>query len=862
MKNEVNYIQNFLNTNPIYDKIKFRSLSSKGDSVIHPVLQASQAIIDKFLMEGKRRIVIVLPDDEINIFPLLIAKYFSNIQERPEYVHNIFDDISEGQHLKLGKAVVEFVSINSEEGIIKLKVGRESKQIYPSLYTEKIKEYMLYFEKSSAALSKEDKYLAERKCIKEQINEQGMADIELLKTKRTVLNKSFLILCLKNESIEYLNDLYVSNNAFSDLVIFGGIDVDSDKGYEIYNSGKLDCLPGIIVSPRISDIRYTLEKEKIGEKIESVVVMPNKVQELLSNTGELKKSLRTNIPMVVFATENDFESFPILDELGFEFWQWTPENLGSNGLSSIDNVQESGLFSSFSKKVFNATNCEIESRIIKDSFMKDGIGTLRYLIKKVDSFSNDMQSELFELYKAGKSLFDIVTPISLDMMKDFNDRLSLFKEKWIRQKKYWSDTEIENAIDKGINFIEKSIDSRRLPKADSLDELIKSCTEKNIAIVVSNRYRYKKNLSDRALQQWRDKAVKVYSASEYIRQCENSGLFFERVIVTFFDNVNYINVKNTYCYNKLTYLLYDFENQWRQGYIKLISNSIPKEKIQRNAKLFGIKNIKNGGDEEEDTIVDFYSSNTMYDYNFERNVIKEIITRKNTVLTYDEAMECIPILFNLNTVGYFLQKHSLVDITDLCSGKTDKPISRDAGTIKRGNIILVRKSGKDIIREKADDLMEKNSVMELRKKSEIWVEALRRLSEDKSFEAVCKLINDNGGECDVLQIRYWMAGETICPDKISVLYALSSLIPDLLEKDKVEEVYGAGKAVQEYHRKAGRWLSQELRQKANEIKAIYQSGNTEGFLDGIGEISIFVVEEVLDKEYVSRNKINRFEEVI
>jgi hypothetical protein len=287
--------------------------------------------------------------------------------------------------------------------------------------------------------------------------------------------------------------------------------------------------------------------------------------------------------MVVFATENDFEFFPVFDELGFEFWQWTPEKLGDNGLSSIDNVQDSGLFSSFSKKVFNASNCEIESRIIKDSFMSEGVRNLRALIKKVDTFSNDMQSGLFELYKTGKSLFDIVSPISIDMMKEIEDKLSSFREKWIYQKKYWSDTEIENEIENGLSFIEKSLESRHLPKSDSLDELIKSCGEKNIAIVVSNRYRFKKNLSDRALQLWRDKTVKVYSASEYIRQCENSSLFFERVIVTFFDNVNYINVKNTYCYKKITYLLYDFENQWRLRHIKLISNSVPTEKIQMNA---------------------------------------------------------------------------------------------------------------------------------------------------------------------------------------------------------------------------------------------------------------------------------------
>ena len=73
------------------------------------------------------------------------------------------------------------------------------------------------------------------------------------------------------------------------------------------------------------------------------------------------------------------------------------------------------------------------------------------------------------------------------------------------------------------------------------------------------------------------------------------------------------------------------------------------------------------------------------------------------------------------------------------------------------------------------------------------------------------------------------------------------------------KVLSAGAKVQEYHREAGRWLTNELRYKAGNILDIYQSGDTKGHIDEIGDVHVYVVESVFDREYVDRNKINRLE---
>ena len=117
-----------------------------------------------------------------------------------------------------------------------------------------------------------------------------------------------------------------------------------------------------------------------------------------------------------------------------------------------------------------------------------------------------------------------------------------------------------------------------------------------------------------------------------------------------------------------------------------------------------------------------------------------------------------------------------------------------------------------------------------------WVQALRYLAENRTENEVCELINGNNHLCDTLQVRYWLAGDTICPDKVEVLQSISLMASHIMPENRVNEVYNAGKAVQEFHRKAGRWLTAELKQKSREIREIYRSGCNEGFLDGIGEL--------------------------
>ena len=59
----MSYIRDFLDKHPIYNRIKYSTSTLPVETNLHPLLSASQAVIDSLLESGHNRIAIIMPDD-------------------------------------------------------------------------------------------------------------------------------------------------------------------------------------------------------------------------------------------------------------------------------------------------------------------------------------------------------------------------------------------------------------------------------------------------------------------------------------------------------------------------------------------------------------------------------------------------------------------------------------------------------------------------------------------------------------------------------------------------------------------------------------------------------------------------------
>lgn len=861
-----NLLEEYYVKYPIYRKVKFSFNNCQNGELLHPLFVMTQRIIDEFIEAGSKRIAIVLPEDDTNIMPLLISKYFSKVQNDADYAGSVLDDITPGQHLMLGKAVVEFVEIDRGKNTIKFNVERKNK----ATVTCPINGIHYMFEKTERELSTLKTWLIERKEAEARLEHTNRL-INTLKAKRTVLKKTLIVLSAKNDFSESAESLYINGTEFSDVVSYGGIDLSEDCGFKLYNKGKLDCIPGITVTSKIDELKLLLKNESYLEKIAAVFVDSNKFDKIIDNQDTLKYVLKKSVPLIVFVPESKFELYPLLNGLGFDFWHWKPSTIK---IIPEQEVQVgNSVFGHLASKVNHAISSEFSSLAVRQPLLRQTLYTISRLSQITQNFDFPDRKLVRKLWTFQNKLSGLLCGLT-DSAGNLNVELSTLKNDWEARRELYQGQEIESLFNLVFNnFIEfiavdKPLKLSRLEDYLSQPQNI-NC---NVTVLVPNDYAFFAETYTALRNIDFGGTIRLLRLKSFYdgvgKNCEESDL----LIITWFDKDEYIRIKQTYCYKKLAYLLYDFENKWRNKFVTRFDECLPHESVKASAVKINIP-IQDIGetpfDEATETAGD-KEFDEISDYNISHKIIRSTIGGGGKYTAdMPDTVVCIPVIFEGNKVGYFYPKHDLINVSALIRGDVNRPVKKSASSLKKGDNILIRQSGRDIIREKADWLMETAGEKEARELSELWSVLLQMYASGKSISEVCRLLNAENADCTFQQVRYWLSGETILPRDKNVLIAIAKcvskaqLLADTSKSlvDLVDVIFDAGRKVQAYHQKAGRLLTSELKNKAEDIKTLFKNDVPYGTIDGIGEVYIYTVEDVLDKELIDRGKLNRIEDL-
>lgn len=850
--------EDYVLTHPTYSNIIFSNTENNVSSKLHPMFVMSQFIIDSLAEEGKRRYAIILPDDRCQVITLVVARYFQYLQDDPSYAASIFESISAGQHVKLGKAVAEFLDLDREKKVIKYKVGKQTKLFGPTTITTPVSNYHLLLEKTEAEVSTEKKWGEAVKKVKDQLPDQGMTMyLDKFRQKRTGVKKTIVVFSQKNEARTEFSSLSINGQPLDNVLAFGELVDDDSKPYIVQNKGKLDCLPGIAVGNKLSTINNSI-KTLGADSVSAVYCTQDKFLEIMDNLDAFKKILKAKIPVVLFVPEAEFEKYDILKDLGFVFWQWKPSTLKSRCFRTDDpEALKAGIYAKIAQKINKAAFATF--RIIRCP--SDGLSELKAGIRnlwKNDTEEAALRRVLIHLNRFHKHLSSVCTESDNQeeerLLAEW-DKVSL---EWHEISERYESNQIKDQIDAILDALAK-IATRALPnKAESLEKCIND-SEGTICVVLPDDYDDFDSVVAREVSKYHHKDCRFARYSEYI-DCCNHGMCFDTVIVPWFDSSKYIKLKQTYCYKQLVYILYDFENRWRSALIKRIDSSFPHDELMKTAKGIRLSSKSITKVPFDSVEIETETQNpTKEDYDFDRTLLKRAVGSSSSSSDLADSVECVPVILSEETVAYFGTNHEVIDITGLCNGDSDRPEKIPAEKLSQGRVILIRQSGRDLIAEKADQLMAQDGNSTLREKSSIWSRALGDYSTGKTIQEVTDALTRAGYACSSQQVRYWILGETIRPNDIEAIKAIAIVCRDNKLMENVGNVYNAGGAVQEYHRKAGRWLTNELRTRATDIASLYSSGEAVGNLEGIGAIHLFTVEEVLSKEFVPRGKVNTLE---
>lgn len=848
-------LNEYLEKYPIHKVLNYCSDDRPVADTLPLLLLANQAVVNSMLEIGKNRIAIVLPDDELNILPLLVAFYFEKVKYDPDYSGNIFDDIESGQHIRIGDAVAEFIRLNKDDNTIVIKYGTNTSRSTPVELTAPASEYRFYMEKTDSALSSISTWNRSITKLKQRVKTFDKNDVRILKGKRSTLNKTIMFLAGKGTFVNDIKSLRVCEESLDKIITYGEVDNDIDGGHRLLNRGQLDCKPAISVASKLHEIRKALRNPEVLTSTSTIVVSQEKYSEIVDNIDTLKKCLKAGIPFIVFVPEREYESYKVLDDLKFSLWHWDTSLLkASDAFYNNDPVSGSSIFYEFSQKINSAIKSSVSVAICDSDMLALMRNKIRVISNALKEENSDLHRLVMQAYKFHRILSNFVHPGNETILEKMNEALIEMEELWNKNKDALYGREVYEEVNHVLELAKALLHSGKNGKATAMQDFLEDRKTQPTVVLFPDRFDLIDDYRTLLQEQYN---VDVYNLNEFLAESRKYNYHIENVVVTWFSASDFLLIKQTYCYDTLHLILYKFEDNWRKIFNYQYDTGFATEAIVERTKEIGITL-----DETVETdVIESHIFEEYDEHNFENDVIKEMICTESTSSEAADSVETIPILLSPEAVAFFSPNHELIDVTSLCMGRTSLSEKKDAAKLNRGDLILIRQSSRDIVYEKADELLQKDKMIDLRSLSSKWVERLERYSSGKEAVEVMDAFAEKGVECSIQQIRYWLLGDTICPSDKNVLIAIAELCCDEEFLASVDEVYAAGKTVQEYHRKAGRLISRELKSRAGEIADIYKSANRSGNVEGIGNVQIFRVEDILEREYVNRVRVNRVEEV-
>ena len=852
------YIEQLLSRESSFDGISL-SLGDAAKPVgVPPIIKASVLMLDRMLeCQGKFNIL-VFPERIQSIFIFTLVKLLYNISEgRIERAYDP-EKFQPGEHLKLGKAVVEFMRIEERYGekhiVLRLAELEASAPI----------EFFPLFQKTNAQrLCKNKVFVEALRVEKQKIKHNSPSEqfLELLRNYRTHMDSSIVNMTSLINMKEQINGCELFGHGVKDLLLIGQANYEGNV--RNIGAGQLGGTPAIVLA---SDLYAISEMAQKGHPIQSIIIDGSNANILLSQLDALDDLMRLGVPITcVTDIVNSFDLQPFLDRK-FNLWRWDE--------TSITEKLYDAMPLSSDQKTKHCAKREVEHLI------SDG-NEISTAIRNLSRHKGEAQNLSVQMLK----LFERLNSLAFTALRE----IVPFDDAQISQsRRILDDCQIILSAEK--NYITPKayddycviIDCLRkiftkgyvLPKHDALGERMRKEKYKNICIVIPERSE-KKHVQE-YWQMWcRRKMLStqvfvLHPAEYYPAQCTQ---FSATIVVGWLKRA--IMRKILYSFNTQSYtvLMYDYERGWKNYSTakwnaaldnsqnrQVIEKSFATDKLQISTTRFTPKpDIP-----EEVPQADEYEE-------------IELVLRENKYRQYvasggqkavSETVEAIPVNFVGGYLAFYRTGHKVLSATNIIVNDADRIKDDDKklpADLKLGDFVVVREADRDIIKEIADVILERSGKADHRELATKWKEALEIETLFYTNDQIYQRLVEAGCTRGPESVYRWLTDEDmIAPQSKEDLRYIAKVTGSTVLADMLDQIYDAAQTVKAAHSKAGRILSDTL--KTRIVEAIDEYGDIDPFniwepiemqVDGVGTVRILKIIDIGSPVVVDITDTNR-----
>ena len=764
-----------LGSNTVYDNVQLLLPESTTTICVPKIVKLTLKLLENALVKSKNRIIIVYPEKIYLPVLTVLFQTLSDILLEKQGNHSDFDSLKKGQKLKIDNSVCEFISSDNDRIKVKWADIDNSflKSNFPAFQKAETKRRLSKF---PGGLLKE--------CTKFSV-------IDALKQNMSFLKKSIIYVTSESKFMRITNDIKFDNYYIKDLLLFGKI--KTDNTIDIINKGQIHGIPAVLFT---NDL-YSINNQHL-ENIKYIFVdySDNIVNNQLDILDEL---IKNDFSIVIMSDYINSFCFENIENREFITLRWDKHSLipiSDELLTDIINQKITNCCNKCINYIL-CENAEISNILI---IMKN----IRYIIENTNQTLIDLYWQLYDIIVL---LLHKTIILSLQSRNNLLVNIEAINNELRNQSYSISSENMDNLISiiKTLKMILG--DTYHSEKTDATERIIKSSVNDNIIIIPDNEDKNEYIIYWNNYIKETDKSITIMYAQEYSNRlhCTKTD-----VIVCGWLGKN--RMKNIiFCNNEsiIYVLLNEFELQWKKSHIseweKIYNNESRREfdRYFTSIELQPIINDENKPDESSEDIDDIRNS-------IQRNRYKKYLSQNSGNI----SIEAVPIEFVSGFFTFYKKSSNVITVTDIINdiSENSKANIKSATDIQIGDFIVIRETERSLIRELADDILEKDGKKEYREMSGRWKNKLNEKRRFCSIKELHEMITREGTKIGLQAFRSWIDDDDfIAPqDKENLLY-ISVALNDNYLINNIERIWEICKFVRAAHVRAGNEISNRLK---------------------------------------------------
>lgn len=804
-----------------------------------PLKDSLQLISDFFASNTTNKLCLVFPSKEYSAQWLSVPTVLFLVEnDYHKYKEEIFESYRQyklGDKLKLnGDAIVEWAGIRSNS--VAFKAGKEPNiAVFTIDITQSIK----------LQRTEQTRQLSTLKRVKNALPGKIITPTDELLEINTYGNKEFMKnkICLVSKFKSY-------DDSIEDIAMNLASLPEYFQGGKIDENGAADINSPLLISNNLSTLALyvTLSSGSVSKIIIDGFAT---IQERGTDFSDIDVK---NIPTILITDLSEIESFETIGNYGFEFFNFTKENL------QLDHPANLSPFHSFEKKLRKYISFNVVKEICQDAELEATTQKIHSIEK--DESNNDLTTLKISLIQLTNLVSRIAHIPTSEEVSVLDSKINSIETLFLRCRMWLGDS--HKLIEESISLLKSVIEKFATQPSVKCARLKTLMNSKQYHFIICSTEEEAKALDDSLpAHTQKPRVISVADVNDKLLSSKP-----QKAILTGWAKSNNINrILSSFLFSELTVLFYQFENKYynslqrrNRQYSENIKATINSKGIRSetdSSKRKGFGDLYSG-DEVVETTSESSFDILEFEFKLDNAQYSKYAAKGNLI----DSIKAKRIVFESDFFIYTTESHKFLVINELIERKGEKASlhRRKVESLQTGDVIALINTDRDILVELVEKNTNTKELAAVKQWTELWKNLLKEYyaSIGGDFKKLVEDLRKYDCKKHEVTIRTWLQDESrIGPDDNADLISIALLTNSDLLNDNINTVREAIRKMTGWRMKASDFITDKIKAQIHEF-ADSSIINKKISVEGLGSVIVLKVIEVsnvwenIDVRYVNR----------